>query len=411
MKSINLGVIGLGQRGFGMLKGFMLFDNVNVVALSDNYEKHLLRASEEVEKTKGNKPALYEDYEQLLNDKNVQVVYIASSWDEHIRMAIKSMKKGIITAIEVGGAYDVEECWELVRAYEETKTPIMLMENCCFDYFELLATTLARRKMLGEIVHCHGSYSHDLRPEILGGNLNHHYRLLNYMKRNCENYPTHEFGPIAKILNINRGNRIMTLSSLASKGVGIEELLKEGKNPDTTLNGVKFNQGDLVHTMIKCANGETVTLTLDTTLPRFYSREFTVRGTKGLCMQETDLVMIEGTETMKESWDASQTLKEAFGNAKAYKHLAPDIWQNITEEEANAGHGGMDYLMIREFLKCIDEGKEFPIDVYDAATWMCITALSEQSVALSGAPVPVPDFTRGKWIMREPKDVVPLKLD
>ena len=200
MKSINLGVIGLGQRGFGMLKGFMLFDNVNVVALSDNYEKHLLRASEEVEKTKGNKPALYEDYEQLLNDKNVQVVYIASSWDEHIRMAIKSMKKGIITAIEVGGAYDVEECWELVRAYEETKTPIMLMENCCFDYFELLATTLARRKMLGEIVHCHGSYSHDLRPEILGGNLNHHYRLLNYMKRNCENYPTHEFGPIAKIL-------------------------------------------------------------------------------------------------------------------------------------------------------------------------------------------------------------------
>ncbi len=411
MKTVNLGIIGLGQRGFGMLKSFMLFDNVNVVALSDNFEKHLLRASEEVEKTKGTKPALYKNYEQLLEDKNVQVVYIASSWDEHIRMAIKSMKKGIITAVEVGGAYDVEECWELVRAYEETKTPIMLMENCCFDYFELLATTLVRRNMLGEIVHCHGSYGHDLRSEILGGKINHHYRQLNYIKRNCENYPTHEFGPIAKILNINRGNRIMTLSSISSKSVGLEEFSKNGDNPDASLNGTKFNQGDLVHTMIKCANGETVTLTLDTSLPRFYSREFTVRGTKGLCMQENDLVMIEGTETMKESWDASVTLKEAFGNAKTYKHLAPDIWQNITEEEANAGHGGMDYLMLREFLKCIDEGKEFPIDVYDAATWMCITALSEQSISLSGAPIPVPDFTRGKWLMRESKDVVPLKLD
>lgn len=403
--------MGLGCRGYGMMKGFLLFDNVNVVAINDLYDVHLEKAAEAVKETRGVSPAVYKNYEDLLADKNVDAVYIASSWDEHIRMAVKAMYAGKITAMEVGGAYELEECWELVRAYEATKTPFMFMENCCFDYFELLATTLVRRGMLGEIVHCHGAYGHDLRSEIMGGKINQHYRLQNYKKRNCENYPTHELGPIAKILNLNRGNRIMSVSSLSSKAAGLKAYTLDERNPDKSQIGETFKQGDLVHTMIKCANGETITLTLDTSLPRFYSREFTVRGTKGLCMQEANAVMLDQTESLHETWNAADALRKEFDNANAYKHLAPDIWQNISEEEMAAGHGGMDYLMIREFLQCVDEGKEFPIDIYDAATWMSITVLSEQSVALSGMPLVAPDFTRGKWIMREPKDVVKLKLD
>ena len=405
MKKLKLGVVGLGQRGYGMLNGFLLFDEVDIVAVCDSYADRTERAAEEVEKKRGIKPVMYNKYEYMLKDKNVEAIYVASSWDEHIRMAIESMHAGKITAVEVGGAYDVEECWELVKAYEDTKTPIMLMENCCFDRFELLVTALARKGKLGEIVHCHGSYSHDLRDEILGGVVNRHYRLENYKKRNCDNYPTHELGPIAKLLDITRGNKLLTLSSFASKGVGLSEFTTDEKNPDKNQIGQKFRQGDIVTTVITCANGETITLTLDTTLPRFYSREFTTRSTKGICMQDANLVMLEGDDDFHEFWEPWVVIEKKINSAKRYEEFLPPIWKDITEEEMNAGHGGMDYLMLKSFVNHALGDKEMPIDVYDAATWMSITALSEQSVSLGGAPVPVPDFTKGKWIKRPRKDV------
>lgn len=133
------------------------------------------KAIERIREERNVTVAGYTDYTKMLEDESVEAVLIVSSWDEHIRMAIQSMRAGKITACEVGGAYDVEECWELVRTYEETKTPIMFLENCCFDKFELLSTTLVRLGMLGEVVHCHGAYSHDLRDEICGGIVNRHY--------------------------------------------------------------------------------------------------------------------------------------------------------------------------------------------------------------------------------------------
>lgn len=344
----------------------------------------------------------------MLADGEIEAVLICSSWDEHIRMAIQSMRAGKITAMEVGGAYDIEECWELVRTYEETKTPIMLMENCCFDRFELLATSLVRAGKLGEIVHCHGAYSHDLRDEVLGGYVNRHYRLDNYKKRNCENYPTHELGPIAKLLDINRGNRMISLVSVASKSAGLEAFSQTEKNPDASLRGVKFAQGDIVNTIITCANGETISLKLDTTLPKYYSREFTVRGTKGLCNQEANMVMLEDESNFHEFFEPEKTLERQLNSAQKYNSYLPSAWRDITAEEKALGHGGMDYFMLKEFFNCIEEKREFPIDVYDAASWMCITALSEQSVATGGTVRFIPDFTRGKWIKRPRKDVISL---
>ena len=405
MKKLKLGVVGLGQRGYGMLNGFLLFDEVDIVAVCDGYADRSERAAEEVFKKRGVKPLIYDKYENMLEDKNVEAVYVASSWDEHIRMAIGSMRAGKITAVEVGGAYDVEECWELVKAYEETKTPVMLMENCCYDKFELLVTALHRKGKLGEIVHCHGAYSHDLRDEILGGVVNRHYRLENYKKRNCDNYPTHEMGPIAKLLDITRGNKLLTLSSFASKGIGLDEFTRDEKNPDKNQIGQKFRQGDIITTVLTCANGETITLTLDTTLPRFYSREFTVRSAKGICMQDANLIMLEEDDNMHEFWEPWSVIEKKINCAKKYDEYLPHIWKDITEEEMNAGHGGMDYLMLKSFINHALGDKDMPIDVYDAATWMSITALSEQSIALGGMPVPVPDFTKGKWIKRRRKDV------
>lgn len=408
MRKIKLGVIGIGKRGKAMMKTFLAIPEYDIVAVSDLYDDRLEEGYQIVKELRNTETKKYKNYLDLLNDPEIEAVFVASSWDEHIRMAIEAMKAKKIVGIEVGGAYSVEECWELVRTYEETKTPIMLMENCCYDRFELLATAMARRGLFGEIVHCRGAYGHDIRDEVIRGNVDRHYRLDNYIHRNCENYPTHELGPIARLLNINRGNKMLKLVSVASKACGLEAYAKTDKNPDKSLIGVKFKQGDVVNTIITCTNGETISLTLDTTLPKFYSREFTVRGTKGLALEESNLIFLEDDVPLHEFYDPELTIQKYLNNANNYSQYLPDYWKNITEEAKALGHGGMDYYMLKEFAKAIINNEEMPIDVYDAASWMVITALSEISIAAGGAPVDIPDFTNGKWVTRKPKDVVEL---
>lgn len=404
-KQIRMGVVGLGQRGSVLLCTLLACEEARVTALCDVYEDRIEKAKKCAIERRGESPAVYFDYKDLIADPNVDAVLISSSWDEHIAMAIACMRVGKIVALEVGGAYDLEDCWQLVRVYEETKTPIMLMENCCFDRFELLATSLERAGKLGEVVHCHGAYSHDLRSEIMGGYVKRHYRLDNYKTRNCDNYPTHEMGPIAKLLDINRGNKLLTLTSMASKSAGLQAFAKTEKNPDASLVNTDFAQGDIITTMIKCAGGQTITLTLDTSLPKYYSREFIVRGTKGMCNQEANMVFLEEKHDSHEFFEVSKTIRKYLDNANEYDAYLPAIWRDITEEERKLGHGGMDYLMFKAFFDAIINEKEMPIDVYDAATWMCISVLSEQSIAQGGAVQSIPDFTRGKWMKRRRKDV------
>ena len=404
MKKIKVGVAGLGQRGCGLLYTIMACEEADVVAVCDFCEDKLKLASDRVMEVRKTTPAQYTDFQKMLADENVEVVVITSCWDEHIRMAIQSMRAGKITAMEVGGAYDIEECWELVRTQEETNARFMMLENCCFDRFELLATSLARAGKFGEVVHLHGAYRHDLRSEMLYNNYN--YRLANYIHRNCENYPTHELGPIAKLADINRGNKMLSLVSVASKGAGLVEYAKIKKEGKKEFDIPSVRQGDIVTTIITCANGETLTLTLDTTLPTYYSREFTVRGTKGCAMQETNTVLFDD-ESLHAEYEPHKSVAKYLNNADQYKAYEPDCWRNLTKEEMELGHGGMDYIMFKNFFRAILNGDEMPVDVYDAATWMCVTALSEQSIAQGGAPQPVPDFTRGKWLTRKRLDVVP----
>lgn len=401
MRKIKLGMIGLGCRGYALLETVAAVGQAEITAVCDVYADRVRRGADRVKELFGTSPAEYADFRALLRDKNVEAVFIATPWNEHVRMATESLRAGKITAMEVCGAADIEECWELVRTYEQTKTPFMFMENCCYGKFEMLSEALVRAGKLGTVVHCHGAYGHDLRDEILGGRVNRHYRLENYRKRNGENYPTHELGPIAKLLEINHGNRMVSLVSVASKSAGLYEFSLTDKNPDASLRGAHFAQGDIVSTIITCANGETITLTLDTTLPRYYSREYTVRGTKGLCNQEANMVFLEGETDEHEFYDPNLTVKKYLDNAETYTDYIPQEWKDMTEAEKEAGHGGMDFLMFRDFLNAAATGRKMPVDVYDAAAWMCVTALSEQSVAQGGAPQSVPDFTRGKWIKKD----------
>jgi predicted dehydrogenase len=406
MRKMKLAVIGLGRRGSGLLNDYLMKQkDIEITYVCDLHRDRVDAAAEKIAKEKGDKTKSATNYLEVLKS-DTQAVVIATSWDNHVEAAIDSLRAGKITGMEVGGAYAAEDCWRLVRAYEETKTPFMFLENCCYDRDEVLALKLARAGLLGEIVHCSGAYSHDLRHEIVNGRENRHYRLDNYIKGNSENYPTHELGPIAKILDINRGNRMSSLVSMSSKPSGLERYIEKNKSEiNAELHCKRFNQGDIVHTLIKCANGETIALKLDTTLPVYYSRDFTVRGTDGMYKQEGNMVVIDGIDNESDFYNPADTLAKSLNNATHYEHLLPDIWRNMTDEQRKTGHGGMDGIMLREFINRAKDGGEMPIDVYDAASWMVVSALSADSIALGGTPIPIPDFTRGNWMTRKRKDV------
>ena len=404
---MKIGMIGLGQRGNALLSVILTyFKEIEVSAVCDNYPDRTEKAIKEIEDKTGSRACACSTYEELLQ-KNLDAVIISASWEEHVPLAVACMEAGIAVGLEVGGAYCVEDCWRLVDAYERTKTPFMFLENCCYDKTELMATFMARKGIFGEIVHCSGAYSHDLREEICGGWKNRHYRLRNYLQRNCENYPTHELGPIAKILDINRGNRMVSLVSVASKSRGLQEYVSDEKRKaDPRLRKAVFKQGDIVDTLITCANGETIHLMLNTTLPCVYDRALVVRGTKGMYNQSCNFVVLDG-ETTEGLWTGIENNLKRIDSAKAYEQkYLPAYWKNLSEEDKQTGHGGMDGYMLQEFFAHVKSGKEMPIDVYDAASWMCVSCLSEQSIMLGGQPVAIPDFTRGKWIQRSRLDVV-----
>lgn len=398
-ETIRVAVIGMGNRGQSLLKHCILPQpGVQVVAVCDRYEDRVKLGVDMVLEAGQPQPKATQDYRELLDMPELDAALILTSWESHINLACDFMRAGKYTAIEVGGAYSVDDCWKLVRTHEETGTQCMILENCCYGREELMVLNMVRQGLFGEIVHCQGGYRHDLRQEVAFGRENRHYRFYNYLTRNGENYPTHELGPIANVLNINRGNRMLSLVSMASKSAGLHEYLVREKGPDHDASQMHFAQGDVVTTIIKCAGGETICLTLDTTLPRAYSRAFHVQGTKGMYMEDNNSIFLDGKDNAYDfKW------REKWDNAKEYRdQYEHPVWQSYLKEGVRGGHDGMDWLVLRAFFESVKNGTPAPLDVYDAAAWMSITALSEQSVAMGGAPVAIPDFTNGQWTSRAP---------
>ena len=395
MENIKVGYIGCGCRGMGLLKSVVLKQGEKVAAVCDTYEDRAQGAADAVEKAGQARPAIYTDYHDVIADENVNTIIIATAWESHVEIAVAAMNAGKAVAMEVGGAYTLKECYELVEAYEKTGTPFMFLENCCFGRREMMVLNMVEKGLLGEIVHCQGGYMHDLRHEIAFGKENRHYRLRNYLTRNCENYPTHDLGPIAKVLKINHGNRMVTLTSTASKAAGLHEYILENKSDDEFLKNKTFAQGDIVTTVIKCAGGETIVLTLDTTLPRYYSRNFTVRGTKGMYEEVTDSVFLDREEDRIHDFDwRKKCINNAVEYQEEYDH---PVWKQYLNEGVQGSHDGMDYLEFKKFFEALRNDTPMPVDVYDAASWMAITALSEMSIAKGGAVMDIPDFTNGRW--------------
>ena len=398
MDRVRTAVVGLGSRGQSMLDALLLtMDNVYVTAVCDSYADRTENGARSVERAYGKRPFASTDYREVICREDVDAVLVLSAWESHVPIAVEAMEQGKAVGMEGGGAYSIDDCWRLVRTQEKTGAPFMFLENCCYGQMEMMVMHMVREGLFGEVVHCAGGYCHDLRSEVARGNENRHYRLRNYLTRNGENYPTHELGPIAQILDINRGNRMLSLVSMSSKAVGLNDYALRHPEVDQRLVTARINQGDVVSTLIRCANGQTISLTLDTTLPRPYSRCFTVKGTRGMYFEDNNSVYLDTDFTEADHWDWSPNWNNAKKYLEKYQH---PVWAEYLKNGIRGGHGGMDGLVYDAFFEAVRKGEPCPIDVYDAAAWMAITPLSEMSIAMGSAPVAVPDFTNGAWCSR-----------
>lgn len=409
MQKAKLAFIGLGDRGMSTLKFIQKQENADVVAVCDVYEERVNEGIKVVSENRDFTPSGYTDYQKLLEQKDIEGVIVTASWVGHSRIAIDAMEAGKYVAIEAGGASDIIECWELVRASERTGMPCMMLENCCYGRKELAVLNMVKKNVFGEVVHCQGGYQHDLRDIVQRAREHKHYRLAHYMHKNCESYPTHEIGPIAKWLNIHRGNQFQTLVSMSSKARGLNAFIREKYGEDDKLANYPFAQGDVVTTMIKCAGGETILLTLDTSLPRPYSRGNRIEGTRGIYMEDNNSIYIEKPSKELPPLNPHHDWESFDGYLEKYEH---PLWKEFYQKQMEGGaHGGMDVFILQAFVDSVINKTPTPIDVYDTASWMAISCLSEQSINLGSTPVHFPDFTCGKWITRKPENTSKYSLD
>jgi len=404
-RKVRMAFIGLGGRGRWHLKLSLDRDDVEVVALCDINPEAIAKAQKLVTDA-GQKivPAYTngeEAFLQMVEQGNIDGVVIATPWVWHTKMACAAMRAGIYAGIEVSAANTLEECWDLVNTHEETGVPCMILENVNYRRDVMAVLNMVRKGMFGELIHMECGYQHDLRgvkfdPGVEfgpGANSEASWRTQHSVSRNGDIYPTHGLGPVASMLDINHGNRMLYLTSTATKARGLHNYIVKHGGEGHPNAKVKFKLGDVVTTVIKTANDETITVQHDTNLPRPYSLGFRVQGTEGLWMDVNSSIYLEGKSKSHE-WEAASAYLE--------EHDHP-LWKRFAERAAGGGHGGMDFFVNHAFVESIKHKVNTPLDAYDAAAWSSIAPLSEVSIAHGSEPVEIPDFTRGMWMRRKPK--------
>ncbi|MDG1063177.1 MAG: Gfo/Idh/MocA family oxidoreductase [Flavobacteriaceae bacterium] len=411
---LKVGLIGVGLRGTNHLRNLLLRDDCLVTAICDIDPERNALAQQMIAESGQPQPLVFEkndfDYKNLLAQSNVDAVIISTPWLWHTRMAKDALRAGKYTGLEVSAANTMEECWDLVNVHEQTGTHLMILENVCYRRDIMAVLNMVRADVFGELLHFRCGYQHDLRfvkfndgksAYGLGvefgekGISESAWRTQHSLLRNADVYPTHGVGPIAVMSDINRGNRFVSITTMATKGVGLHNyVVKHGgeNHPNAQL---KFKQGDIITSMIETARGETIIVTHDCNSPRPYSLGFRVQGSSGIWEVDGNRIYIEERSEHPHRWDdASNWLKE-------YDH---PLWQKYGDIATGAGHGGMDFFVLQAFVASAKKNIAPPLDVYDAAAWSAITPLSEQSIANNGAPQDFPDFTRGNWVKRKPYD-------
>ncbi len=399
MDSVRVGFIGQGMRGPGAVYRFANIDRTSVKALCDKHADRLAAGQKylaEAGRPEADEYSGEEGWKELCERPDIDLVYIATDWKNHVPMAVYAMEHGKNVAVEVPAAMNLDECWQLVNTAEKTRCHCMMLENCVYDFFELTTLNMAQQGLFGDIVHVEGSYIHNL--EDFWNEYEGNWRLDFNEKHRGDVYATHGMGPACQLVNIHRGNKMDYIVSMDTKAVSGPKIVEKQGRECTD-----FQNGDHTMSMIKTASGQTIHIQHDVLNPRPYTRMYQVTGTEGFAnkypVEGYAFREVKDYEGAPDHEDLSfhdfvpEDVKAAL--MEKYKHPIQ------TETEATArkvgGHGGMDYIMDYRLVYCLLNGLPLDEDVYDAAEWSSLGELSRISIANSSAPVEVPDFTRGAW--------------
>jgi hypothetical protein len=409
ISTVRVGFVGVGVKGSEHVSNLLRFDGVELRALCDIREEACAKAQSQVEKLGRRKPTAYtrgeHDFERMCATEDLDLVYTATPWEWHVPVCLAAMRNGKHAATEVPAAITLEECWQLVETSEKTGKYCVMMENVNYMRDEMAILKMVREGLLGELVHAEAAYEHDTRYLKIRDYGDGLWLGAHHAMRNGNLYPTHGLGPLAWYLNINRGDRLDYLVSMSSNARGMDLYAKEHLPADHPKRIQKYKNGDVNSSLIRTANGITIILKHDTDLPRPYSRTNLVQGTRGIVRGFPEFkVCLEGKDYHHEWEPGSKYLAK-------YEH---PLWKQALERVARESGTAVgkpasitgDFLEDSRLIDALQTGVAPDFDVYDAATWSVVSALSEKSVAGRSRPVDFPDFTKGKWKTNRPVQIL-----
>jgi hypothetical protein len=409
LDKVRVGYVGIGDRGSEAVERMTFIDGVEITALCD-VRQSAVDGAQKILSNAG-LPKAKEfvggdfTFKDLCNSGLVDLVYTATPWEWHVPVGLAAMEGGCHTAIEVSTAKTMDECWAIVETSERTRKHCVILENCCYDFFELLTLNMVRQGAFGDLIHGEGAYIHNLdywlfnKPKDAEMTDGAYYKMwrMHENKRKANVYPTHGLGPICQAMSINRGDKMDYLTAMMGDDFTLKRRIEEKAKEDPFFEQfVGWDmRGNMDMQMIRTSKGRTIMIQHDVSSPRPYSRIHLLSGTKCFAQKYPLEQIAFGDEVADET-----KMKEL------QKKYQPEIVKRMGEMARQVGgHGGMDFMMDWRLIDCLRNGLPVDMDVYDAAAWSCITPLSEWSIANGSAPIEVPDFTRGAWITNKPVEI------
>ena len=412
MDVVRVAFVGLGMRGPGAVARFTYIPGTQIVAFCD-YEEARAEACQKYLRQAGLPPAdIYsgeKGYEELCKRPDIDLVYVATDWDHHFPVAKCALENGKHTAIEVPSAMNLEQCWELINLSEKTRKHCMILENCCYDWYELNALNMAQHGVFGEVLRAEGAYIHNLDdfwdyywknpdgtdPDKLG------WRMKYNMENRGDVYATHGLGPVAQVLDIHRGDRFTTLVAMDTKSAHGKEYVE--KKTGRSCNN--YRNGDQTTTLMRTQNGKVVEIQHNVMTPQPYNRLYKLTGTKGYATKypeqhfalDKSQLSASGVAPKVDDLSSHGFLPKAEHDALMQKYQHPIIKKYGEMAQKVGGHGGMDFFMDARMVYCLQNGLPLDMDVYDLAEWCCLAELGTLSMDHNCAAVAFPDFTRGYW--------------
>jgi predicted dehydrogenase len=388
---VRIGLVGCGRRGRSLLNDLLGIPKVEVKAVCDVVGAHAAHAQALCEKRKAPRPEAYTKgelhYEELVRRDDLDLVYIATPWRWHVRMAVAAMEAGKHAAVEVPAAVTLDECWKLVETSERARRHCVMLENCCYGYEEMLVNRMAAAGLFGDLLHAECAYNHDLREILFENDSEGLWRRAEHVGRNGNLYPTHGLGPVAFYFGVHKGDRFERLVSMSSPEAGLSAYRKARVPEGDPKWQEKYDCGDVNTSLIQTEKGRTIVLQHNVANPRPYDRINLVAGTKGIFRGYPPRIFFDGGKG-EHKWTSLKPWRDRYEDP---------LWTKLKKAARKSGHGGMDYVMSWRLVDCMRRGLPPDMDVYDAAAWSAPAPLSEASVAAGSAPVKFPDFTRGRW--------------